>query len=209
MLNSIASALNRNDELPNIELAEKLIKSEDSIGIAEIASGLKMGKAIANDCIKVLYEIGQQKPELILPHAEGFLDLLKSKNNRLVWGAMTALGQITPLYPDKVFKRFDDLCVAYNEGSVITIDSSMTVFANLCRVCKEYEQKILPVLFKHFETCRAKEIPQHFERIAVGITPDSIEMFRIIINKRFEEMTKSQQVRVGKVFKSLLKGEKR
>ena len=203
MLSLIASALKRNDEAPNIALAKKLIESQNEDGIAEIVSGLTMDKLTANDCIKVLYEIGEREPKLILPHAEVFLNLLKSKNNRLVWGAMTALGQITALCPQKVFAGFEDVFAAFETGSVITVDQSISVFANLCRANRAFERKILPILINHFANCRTKEIPQHFERVAVCITTDNAELFKSVIQKRYDEMTTSQQARVKKVLKKI------
>ena len=203
MLNLTASALKRNDEAPNIALAKKLIESQNEDGIAEIVSGLTKDNATANDCIKVLYEIGEREPKLILPHAEVFLNLLKSKNNRLVWGAMTALGQVTALCPQKVFAKFEDIYAAFETGSVITVDQSISVFANLCRANQAFERRILPILINHFANCRTKEIPQHFERAAVCITTDNAELFKSVIQKRYDEMTTSQQARVKKVLKKI------
>ena len=59
MIEKLACRLGRNDEKPNIELAEFLCQHKDAAGIGEIVAGLKgKDKAIANDSIKVLYEIG-------------------------------------------------------------------------------------------------------------------------------------------------------
>ena len=203
MLNLIASALKRNDEIPNIELAQSIVESQNEDGIREIASGLNKDMGTANDCIKVLYEVGERDPKLIEPYADVFLDLLKSKNNRLVWGAMTALGQITPLCPKKVFDRFDDVQAAFKMGSVITIDHSISVFAELSKASKVFEQKALPILINHFLTCRAKEIPQHLERASVCITRGNAVLFKSIIQKRYNDMTMSQQGRVNKVLKKI------
>ena len=203
MLNQLASAMNRSDEIPNIDLAERLEKAQDVSGILEIATGLTMDKTTANDCIKVLYEIGERNPNLLIPHTEVFLDLLSSKNNRLVWGAMTALGQVTAFCPEKVFDRFDDVYAAFEKGSVITIDQSISVFASLCRANPAFEQRILPVLINHFAVCRAKEIPQHFERVAVCITPENEPLFQSVIQRRHNELTESQKARVNKVLKRI------
>ena len=203
MLNLIASALNRNDEAPNIEIAEKLAKSKDAKGIAEIASGLSMKNAIANDCIKVLYEIGERNPELIAPHADEFLNLLKSKNNRLVWGAMAALEEISPICAKEIYARIGEVVYAYENGSVITIDHSISVFASLCKANQKYEKTIVPILLAHFEKCRAKEIPQHFERLSVYLTQNNVAPFQSIIDSRYDEMTQSQQSRIKKVIKTL------
>ena len=203
MLNQIASALHRNDEEPNVQLAEKLANSQDGNGISEIVSGLTMDKATANDCIKVLYEIGERKPALIAPYADAFLNLLASKNNRLVWGGMTALAQITPLCPEKVFARWAELYAAFETGSVITVDNGISVFACLCRAGREYEKIVWPVLMNHFANCRAKEFPQHFERAAVCMTTDNVALFKAAIQKRYYEMTAPQQARVRKVLKKV------
>ena len=201
MLNQIASALHRNDEAPNVQLADKLVASQDSKGISEIVFGLTMDKATANDCIKVLYEIGEQAPMLIIPYVDVFLDLLKSKNNRLIWGGMTALAQITHLCPRKIFARWKDVYAAFETGSVITVDNSISVFAGLCKANSEYERVVLPILMNHFANCRAKEIPQHLERAAICMTPDNAEQFQSIMQERDNEMTNPQQTRVRKVLK--------
>ena len=201
MLNQIASALHRKDEAPNVQLAGKLAISQDSGGISEIVSGLMMDKATANDCIKVLYEIGEQNPTLIVPHVYVFLDLLKSKNNRLVWGAMTALSKISVLCPQKIFERWEDVYAAFETGSVITVDNSISVFAGLCKANPECERKVLPILMNHFANCRAKEIPQHLERASICVTSCNAEQFQSVVQKRYNEMTKSQQARVTKVLK--------
>jgi predicted DNA-binding protein (MmcQ/YjbR family) len=94
----LACRLGRNDEAPNVELAQKLCDNKDMKGVQELVEGLKSGEqAVANDCIKVLYEIGQRKPELIADFADDFITALSGKNNRVAWGSMTALTYIASL----------------------------------------------------------------------------------------------------------------
>jgi len=132
MLEKLAYSLGRNDEEPNIELAKELAKTKNKKGIKEIVEGLNNSKEqIANDCIKVLYEIAETSPELISEYADNFIQLLKSKNNRLVWGSMTALSKIVSLNSEEVFKNLDIVVKAYEKGSQITIDNSISVFAEL------------------------------------------------------------------------------
>ena len=68
VIDQLASSLGRRDEVPNQELARRLAETEDRQGIAEIAKNLwSKDKAIQADCLKVLYEIGYLKPELVAP----------------------------------------------------------------------------------------------------------------------------------------------
>ena len=200
MNEQLACRLGRNDEIPNIELAEKLCGSGDKDGIREIAEGFKSGDgAVANDCIKVLYEIGQRKPELIAGFADDFISALSDKNNRIVWGSMTALAYIAPIVPESLFKRLPEIIAAYEKGSVITIDNSISVFAQLCKAGADYQARIFPMLLNHLANCRAKEVPQHAERIAVCIDSGNREAFQKALEARAGELSESQSKRIKKL----------
>lgn len=204
MLEKLACNLVRNDELPNIELAEELCRNDDSSGIAEIVGGLTDGTAeIANDCIKVLYEIGARKPQLISAYVDVFISSLSSRNNRIVWGAMTALATIAEETPATIFENLDALIAAYHKGSVITVDNAVRVFAKLAKVSPVYEKTLLPILLNHLSNCRAKELPQHAESSAICFNKANASSFIEIIKKRYTEFTVPQQRRIDKILKQL------
>jgi hypothetical protein len=206
MLEQLACSLGRNDEIPNIELAARLCENEDKIGIREIVSGLKhKDKAIANDCIKVLYEIGERRPDLIAEYANDFIALLSSRNNRLVWGSMTALAAIADLNPDEIYKNLEMILSSYQHGSVITVDNSITVLAKLCKVSSVYMEHIFPLLIDHLKNCRPKEVPQHAERISICIDKNNINDFLEVLSMRKEHLSDSQKARIEKLEKSLFK----
>src|SRR5512144_246793 len=103
VLERLAHACHQRDETSNVELARALAAAEDQDGIREIAENLwNKNKGIQADCIKVLYEIGYIDPGLIADYAEDFIKLLNSRNNRLVWGGMIALGTVAQLKPQVV-----------------------------------------------------------------------------------------------------------
>lgn len=200
MIELLACKLGRNDEIPNIELAEKLCATMDTKGVYEIVCGLKSKEqAVAGDCIKVLYEIGQRKPELIADFADDFITVLSSKNNRLIWGGMTALVYIAPIRPAVIFNRLAEIVAAYKKGSVITVDNSISVFAILCAANDGYCAKIFPMLLDHLAHCRAKEIPQHAERMAVCINAGNRAMFAKALDARSGELSRAQHSRVIKL----------
>jgi len=158
----LASQLSRNDEEPNIELAHKLIHEENDAGIEEIIENLTCkDKKIQYDCMKVAYEIGQVKPELISKYVLTFIELLKSSNNRLVWGGMMALATIAEVASETIMAHLAILKSAMKVGSVITIDKGVLTLAKLAAVSKENNDVIFPILLHHLENCRPKEIPQH------------------------------------------------
>ena len=204
MIEKLACKLGRNDEVPNIELAEYLCRQNDVDGIREIISGFKgRDKAVANDCIKVLYEIGERDPALICDYADDFISGLSSKNNRLVWGSMTALAQIAEIAAGPIYERIEAVVSAFESGSTITIDNSISVFAGLCKAGDGYAKEILPILLRHLEKCRPKEVPQHAERASICFTSENAGDFISVLEKRNAHLTASQQARIKNLLKKL------
>ena len=204
MIEKIASQLGRNDEAPNIELAEYLCLHDDAAGIKEIVGGFKgKDKAIANDCIKVLYEIGKRKPDLIAGYADDFIASLRSKNNRLAWGSMTALATITEIIAASIFEKLPIVIAAYEAGSVITVDNSISVFAGLCKSNDKYTETVLPILIKHLQKCKPKEVAQHAERSSVCFNSKNAVDFIAVLEARKPHLTSSGQTRIEKLLKLL------
>ena len=204
MIEKLACKLGRNDEIPNIELAEFLSQNSDAVGIKEIVSGLTGNdKAVANDCIKVLYEIGERKPELICEYANDFISCLYSKNNRLVWGSMIALAKIVLLSSQQIYDKIDAIMSAYENGSTITVDNSISVFAGLCRANEDSAKTVLPILLKHLQKCRPKEVAQHAERASICFCKQNANDFIGVLEKRSPHLTSTQQTRINKLLSTL------
>jgi len=204
MLEKLACRLGRNDEAPNIELAKELCRNNDDAGIKEIVDGFTgADNAVAYDCIKVLYEIGERKPELIADYADEFISHLRSKNNRLAWGSMKALATIVEHAPKQIFDRVSVVTAAYENGSVITVDNSISVFAGLCKADESYTKKVLPILVNHLQKCRPKDVPQHAERASVCFNSGNADTFIEVLEKRVPHLTATGQKRVKKLLKEL------
>ncbi|MEH7122244.1 hypothetical protein V7122_14600 [Bacillus sp. JJ1532] len=204
VVNLLASQLSRDDEVPNIELAHELANEENHAGIEEIIENLSSkDKKIQYDCIKVAYEIGQVKPELISKYALTFIELLKSRNNRLVWGGMTALATIAEVASETIMAHLDTLNSAMEIGSVITIDKGVLTLAKLAAVSKENNDVIFPFLLHHLENCRPKEIPQHSESTLLAVTDENKEELLNVLRKREKYLTAPQLKRVKKIYKTL------
>lgn len=202
VLDRIAHFQNRRDEVPNQELARQLAETEDRQGIQEIAANLwNKEPAIQSDCLKVLYEIGYLKPELVSTYAADFLKLLRSRNNRLVWGAMIALSTIAPLAADAIDPHRDQVIKAIQRGSVITVDAGVLTLAHLAASSQERRQAIFPYLLTHLQTCRPKDVPQHAEKIVIAVDAHNKDAFIAILQKRLEDATTPQAARLKKVIR--------
>ncbi|MFD1019523.1 hypothetical protein [Thalassobacillus hwangdonensis] len=204
VVDQLASQLDRKDEAPNIELAHHLAVEQDHAGIEEIIANLSnKDKKIQYDCIKTAYEIGNVNPSLISQYAPKFIELLKSRNNRMVWGGMMALATIAEEASEILMAHLKTIQTAMKNGSVITIDKGVLTLAKLASVSKENNEVIFPILLDHLENCRTKEIPQHAESAFIAVTEENKEDFLNVLRKRDQYLTNPQFKRVNKLYKRL------
>jgi hypothetical protein len=206
VLNKIAYYQDQRSDVPNQELAWELVAAKDRAGVREIAKNLwNKEKSIQSDCLKVLYEIGYLDPTLIAEYVGDFLKLLKNRNNRLVWGGMIALSTVAGLKADEIFPHYDEIVDVMSKGSVITMDNGVKALALVASKNAAYNQKIFPFLLDHLSTCRPKEVPQHAEKTLPAVNAGNQAEFVQVLEKRMEDLSGSQAVRLKKVIREAQK----
>jgi hypothetical protein len=203
VLGKLASALGRNDERPNVELAEALAAKPEAAAVAELAGALATGStAVSNDAIKVLYELGERRPELVAPHAPAFLTLLGGKNNRNVWGALQAIEAITALQPELVLAQLPAILAAADRGSVIAKDKAVQILAKLAAA--GHAEVALPVLLERLEAAVPNQFPMYAEAASVVIDAEHRERLRQILETRLGRIEASaKRARVEKVLRRM------
>lgn len=204
IINKLASSLNRRDALPNQELAKQIAAKKDKNAVQELIDNLSnKSKDIQNDCIKVLYEIGEINPSLIAPYAKEFISMLGHKNNRLQWGAMTALGSITTENPKLIYAALPKIIAAAEKGSVITKDHAVNILIKLCTL-KQYAGSSFVLLKEQLLNSPVNQLPMYAEK-ALSIINDKNKIpFIKVLKSRLDDIEQdSKRKRVEKVISKL------
>ena len=209
ILNKLASALHRKDEEPNLELAQTIASDENKEAIQELVDNLhNKKKDIQSDCIKVLYEIGAIKPAIIAEYDKEFLELLEHKNNRLVWGAMTALDSITMENPRLLYSELPKIIEAANKGSVIVRDHAVGILIKLCSL-EAYADQVFPQLIEQLKDCPTNQLPMYAENASPIVGEKYTVLFtETLLNRLIEIEKDSKRKRVEKVINAILKKKK-
>ncbi|MFD2115182.1 hypothetical protein [Paenibacillus yanchengensis] len=205
ILDKLATTLQCQDEVPNQELAQYIAEQEDEEAVRELMDHLQhKNKSIQSDCIKVLYEIGDIKPALIANYSDTFLQLLDGPNNRLVWGAMTALDAIVFERPQVIFAALSKIIAATNQGSVITKNHGINILIKLASM-SEYADQAFNLLMEQLKHCPTNQLPKYVEN-AVSILQDNNKaLFVSIVSARLVEIEKeTKRKRVEKVLRKLV-----
>ncbi len=206
VLDKLASSLGRRDEVPNQELAKQIAAKNDRNAVKELVANLSnKHKDVQNDCIKVLYEIGETKPGLIADYSKEFLALLGSKNNRLQWGGMTALNAITLENPKVIFSAMTRILAAADNGSVITKDQAVSILIKLCSL-KQYANDAFALLNEQLLNCPTNQLPMYAENALPAINEKNKASFIKTLSSRLGDIEKeTKRKRVEKVIKKLAK----
>lgn len=204
IIDKLASSLNRKDEAPNQELATYIAGQDDAGAVTELIDNLNnRDKNIQSDCIKVLYEIGAQKPSLIAEHSMVFTALLAHKNNRLMWGAMTALDAITFENPEAIYTAIPQIIDAASKGSVIARDHAINILIKLCSI-DQYANHAFTLLLEQLKGCPTNQLPMYAEHAISIINDSNRSLFIDTLVSRLDEIEKdTKRKRVEKVIKKL------
>lgn len=204
ILHKLAVATGNRDEEPNIALAKEIAKKKDNAAVKELAENLTAkNAAIRSDCIKVLYELGAIEPELIAPYEKDFLALLNSKDNRLQWGAMTALGCICTVSPKSIYKSLTKILDAADKGSVITKDHAIRILITLGGQ-KQYADEAFTLLIDQLKGAAENQLPMYAEQAMGIVTEKNKAVFIKVLQSRLKDIEKeSKQKRIEKVIKKL------
>jgi hypothetical protein len=204
VINKLACSLNRRDEVPNQELAKLIAAKNNKEAVKELVENLyNKSRDIQYDCIKVLYEVGAQKPELIAAYAKDLLALLDNKNNRLQWGGMTALYYITNSVPKQIYASLPKIMKAADKGSVITRNNAVNILIDLCSF-KPYAHNAFSLLLEQLHACPTNQLPMYAERAMPVISGKNKPALMKALGARLDDIEKdSKRKRVEKVMKRL------
>jgi hypothetical protein len=209
ILEQLASSLGHRDEQPNIDLAVKIARSANKEQVTELITFLGDKKsAVRYDALKVLYEIGERKPELIAGHLKIFLQTLRHKDNRMQWGAMSALSSLSRTKPQLLAPYLVDIVKAMDVGTVITRDHGIYILCHVATL-KKYHGDCLELLFEQLEKAPVNQLPMYAEKTAEIISAPYVKRLLGILGSR-EDVVEipSKAKRIEKLARQLKEGIK-
>ncbi|MES2703466.1 MAG: sister chromatid cohesion protein PDS5 [Bacteroidota bacterium] len=184
IIEKLACSLGRREEVPNQELAEQIAATQDVAAVKELVANLSnKDKAIQSDCIKTLYEVAARKPQLVSGYANELIDLLDSKNNRMQWGAMSALSAIVSENPQPVYEALATIVAIADKGSVITRDHAVRILAALC-MHKQYTADAFDLLVEQLLHAPGNQLPMYAELGLPAVNDTNRAAFLRALNSR-------------------------
>lgn len=197
IIDKLSTSLGINNETPNQQLAVEIATIKDTKAIAELFECLtQKNKALASDAIKVIYETALLNPTLISPYIPELLHSLRSKNNRIQWGAMIALDYVTLENTDLIYGNIQTIISVADSGSVITNDHCVEILVKLCTTDK-YVEQLFPLLVERLHKSPTNQLPKYAENSLKLLNKENRDTFISTLVQRlsdFEEGTKKSRL---------------
>src|SRR5690606_21117734 len=127
-----------------------------------------------------------------------------SRNNRNVWGAMSAIDTITAIRPRDVAAHLDAILAAADKGSVNAKDKAMSILSTLAQAG---DARAMPALLDRLEIAAPNQFPTYAELAAVAVTPRQKGRLTTIRETRLKRIEqRAKRSRVEKLLRKLAKG---
>lgn len=204
IIHQIAHSLGRSDEEPNIRLAEKIAQTGNKADVMEAVSLLEhKASAVRSDAIKVMYEIAVRNVNLVLPFISTFIALLGHRDNRMKWGAMSALSAISNTHPAKLVDHLPVIVDAMDSGNVITRDHGIYILTNVAKI-KAHHEDCVELLLEQLQRAPVNQVPMYAEKTATIITKPYYARFEKILTSRNDVLEiSSKKKRIDKLLMQL------
>jgi hypothetical protein len=129
------------------KLAQELITTGDGPTVLRHLAPLEDEReGPSTQAARLVAELTDKKPELLVPLIERFGRLLLSKNRRVVQSAAAALAPLSRIAPAKVAKQLPVLTNNWSATTEEGKDGLVRTFAGLCTASVAYQKRLEPAL---------------------------------------------------------------
>lgn len=158
---------------------------------------------VATKSARVLHEIVNEKPELLVPHVEKFARGLTSKHKRVVQVSADALPAIAKIAPARVAKHLDILKSSFEATILDGKDGLVRTFSNLCTASVAYQKRLEPVLTLALQSANGKSLLRWSEIVLPALKGEPHARARAVVEDRLDRIPRAiaQQIASNLNFK--------
>jgi len=192
----LAHAQDRRDQRPNRILAERIVNE----GGAEQLQGLvdfflsKPHKDLQKDCVLTMAWIGEQSPELLIPHIDLLIENFNSEIPRVVWGSMIAMAFCAHLVTDKIYSSLPKILDAMDAGSAVTRDHGYRMLMTLYQR-EKYQENLFFIALEQIQKAPSNQVGQYAERLIEVLNPIHRKELISVLEEKNAELSNEYHIR--------------
>lgn len=179
-------------------LALELAASNDGQAVLRHAIALEDDReAAANQAARLMQELSDTKPELLVPLIERFARLLISKNKRVVASSASALAPLSRIAPAKVAKQLPLLTQNWEHTTDEGKDGLVRTFAGLCTASVAYQKRLEPALARALGEAEPKLLIRWTEIVLPALKGEPHARARAVVEERLPAIPRPQAQKIA------------
>lgn len=148
-------------------------------------------RTVATKAARVVHEIVNEKPELLVSHVEKFARGLTAKPKRVVQTSADALPAIAKISPARVAKHLTTLKGAFEPTLADGKDGLVRTFANLCTASVAYQKRLEPILTHALEGANGKTLLRWSQIVLPALKGEPHARARSVVEDRLDRIPRS------------------
>jgi hypothetical protein len=179
-------------------LASELIAANDVSGVQRYAAGLEDEReTTANQAARLMQELAELKPELLVPLIERFSRLVAAKNKRVMATCAAALAPLSRIAPAKVAKQLPVLTQNWEHTSEEGRDGLVRTFAGLCTASVAYQKRLEPALARALGEAEPKLLIRWTEIVLPALKGEPHARARAVVEERLPQIPRPQAQKIA------------
>jgi hypothetical protein len=179
-------------------LASELIAAGDVHAVLRHAAALEDEREnAANQAARLIQELAETKPELIVPLIERFARLVASRNKRVVATCAAALAPLSRIAPAQVAKQLPVLTHNWEHTTEEGKDGLVRTFAGLCTASVAYQKRLEPALARALGEAEPKLLIRWTEIVLPALKGEPHARARAVVEERLPVIPRPQAQKIA------------
>jgi hypothetical protein len=179
-------------------LASELIAANDSQAVLRHVAALEDDReAPSTMAARLVTELTDKKPELLVPLIERFARLLIARNRRVVLSAASALPPLSRIAPAKVAKQLPLLTQNWEGTTDDGKDGLVRTFAGLCTASVAYQKRLEPALARALGEAEPKLLIRWTEIVLPALKGEPHARARAVVEDRLYTIPRPQAQKIA------------
>jgi hypothetical protein len=190
----------KKDKAPSAieRLAQELIVANDAQSVLRHVAALEDEReGPSTQAARLVSELTDKKPELLVPLIERFARLLVAKNRRVVMSAASALAPLSRIAPAKVAKQLPVLTQNWDGTTDDGKDGLVRTFAGLCTASVAYQKRLEPALARALGEAEPKLLIRWTEIVLPALKGEPHARARAVVEDRLYAIPRPQAQKIA------------
>jgi hypothetical protein len=200
LLDRLAVAMNRHDDMPNQELAADIVFNLDTEAVELLVNSIERGDDVhAPDAARVVCEVGQRDEELLHPVEDRLVVLVQTGRDDMVPFAMYALSPVAPRVATQLWDMRDVMWNVLGDDNMhaeLARAAAVRLLSALCASGPDYARTLAGGLVDLLGKCLPKDVALYAESVLPALGAAHSHRAKPVLDRRMKELTPAEVARL-------------